>query len=100
MKKISRKTIMLALSLILCFSVSIGVVTAYFTDYESAKGGAVLKLSGQTHLEETMNGNDKTVVITNVGETDMIVRVQVIGDASKLTITAGNDWEKAGDWYY
>jgi hypothetical protein len=28
----------------------------------------------------------------------MIVRVQVIGD--KVEVTAGSDWEKAGDWWY
>lgn len=100
MKKISKKTITLALSLILCLSVGVGITKAYFTDYESAKGGAVIKLSGQTQLQETMDGNDKTVVIQNVGETDMLVRVQVVGDASKLKVTADSNWVKAGDWYY
>ena len=103
MKKINKNTIILALSLILCFTVSIGIATAYFTDYESAKGGAVLNLSGQTQLEETVLDNSKTVHITNVGETDMIVRVRIIGDA-EVTVSTG--WIKKasenGDiwWYY
>lgn len=98
MKKISKKTIIMALSLILCLAVSVGLTTAYFTDYESAKGGAVLKLSGQTQLKEDLDGNNKTVVITNVGETDMIVRVQVIGE--NVSFTPGDDWNKVGDWWY
>lgn len=103
MKKTSRKTIILALSLILCFAVSVGITAAYFTDYESAKGGAELKLSGQTKLEETVKNNDKTVVITNTGQTDMIVRVQIIGDTDKLDVSAGTGWSKSatdGWWYY
>ena len=99
MKKISKKTIILALSLILCFSVSIGIATAYFTDYESAKGGAVLNLSGQTQISETMSGNDKQVVIANVGETDMIVRVKAIGNSVTATNTSG--WVDGNDgWWY
>ena len=100
MKKISKKTITLALSLILCFSVSIGIATAYFTDYEAAKGGAVLNLSGQTKLEEKMSGNNKDIVIRNTGETDMIVRVKVIGDEARLDVS-GSGWiEGADGWYY
>ena len=100
MKKINKKIIITALSLVLLLTASVGLTAAYFTDYEAAKGGAVLSLSGQTQLEETMNGNNKTVVIKNVGETDMIVRVQVIGDGDKVNVTAGSEWEKAGDWWY
>jgi len=100
MRKISKKTITLAISLILCFAVSAGITAAYFTDYESAKGGAVLNLSGQTRLEETMSGNNKNIVIRNTDETDMIVRVKVIGDEDRLTVT-GTGWIKGDDgWYY
>lgn len=100
MKKISKKTIILALSLILCFSVSIGIATAYFTDYESAKGGAVLKLSGQTELDEHMNGNNKEIVISNTDESDMIVRVKVIGYEDRIEVS-GDGWIKGDDgWYY
>lgn len=106
MKKINKKTLLIALSLILCFTASIGIATAYFTDYEAAKGSAVLNLSGQTELKETVVNNDKTISIKNVGETDMIVRVKIIGDPKKLKITAGSDWidKKDADgtvwWYY
>ena len=102
MKKINKKIIITALSLVLLLTASVGLTAAYFTDYEAAKGGAVLSLSGQTQLEEPMNGNDKTIVIKNVGETDMIVRVQVIGDSSRLSFDAGDGWVKSESdgWYY
>jgi hypothetical protein len=100
MKKINKKIIITALSLVLLLTASVGLTAAYFTDYEAAKGGASLSLSGQTQLEETMSGNDKTIVISNVGETDMIVRVQVIGDLKKLNVSGGG-WNKGADgWFY
>ena len=84
--KNNRKLLITALSLILCLSVSIGLVWAYFTDYESARGGAVLKLSGQTWLQEDVDEKGKTISIKNVDETDMVVRVMVIGDANHLGV--------------
>lgn len=95
-----KKTIIMALSLILVMVLSTGFASAYFTDYEAAKGGAVLKLSGQTKVEEVVKDNNKTITISNTGETDMIVRVQVIGDQNRMTVVPGDGWIKDGDWYY
>ena len=98
----NRKKLITALSLILCLSVSIGLVCAYFTDYESARGGAVLKLSGQTWLKEEADEKSKTVSIKNVDEPDMVVRVMVIGDANHLGVITADGWtgpDKDG-WYY
>jgi predicted ribosomally synthesized peptide with SipW-like signal peptide len=104
MKTISKKVIVTVFSLVLLLIASVGMTVAYFTDYESAKGGAVLKLSGQTELKETVEDNNKTISIKNVGKTDMIVRVKVIGDPKKLTFNAGANWidnrEVDGWWYY
>lgn len=100
--KNNRKLLITALSLILCLSVSIGLVWAYFTDYESARGGAVLKLSGQTWLQEDVDEKGKTISIKNVDETDMVVRVMVIGDANHLGVITADGWtgpDKDG-WYY
>ncbi len=95
-----KKTIIMALSLILIMVLSTGLASAYFTDYEAAKGGAVLKLSGQTKVEEVVKDNNKTITISNTGETDMIVRVQIIGDQNRMEVTPGSNWIKDGDWYY
>ncbi len=98
-----RKLLITALSLILCLTVSIGLAVAYFTDYEAAKGGAVLHLSGQTEIVETVNDTGKTISISNTGESDMVVRVMVIGDSKKVTkITTGENWSGPDNdgWYY
>lgn len=96
------KIMVMALSLILCLTVSIGLATAYFTDYEAAKGGAVLHLNGQTEIEEKLDGKNKTISVHNVGETDMVTRVKIIGDAKHMTVTLGSDWSElqSDGWYY
>ena len=99
----NRKLLITALSLILCLTVSIGLAVAYFTDYEAAKGGAVLQLSGQTEIEETVKETGKEIAIKNTGETEMVTRVMIIGDESKVTkIDLGADWTGPDEdgWYY
>ena len=92
----------MALSLVLCMSVSIGLAVAYFTDYENARGGAILKLDGQTELHEEPSDTQKIITIKNVDKTDMVVRVMVIADESHLGVIEGNDWFGPDDdgWYY
>lgn len=97
-----KKLLVTALSLILCLTVSIGIALAYFTDYEDARGGAEIKLTGRTETEEEFDGDEKVVSISNTGETDMVVRVLAFGE--NLTFNTGNngDWADGGDgaWYY
>ena len=97
-----KKLLIMALSLILCMSVSIGFTIAYFTDYENARGGAILDLHYQTKITEKMDGNNKHISVQNVDETDVVVRVQVIGNDSRLGVIAGENWVDGGDgwWYY
>ena len=100
----NKTKLVIALSLIMCLAASVGFTFAYFTDYESAKGGAVVSLSGQTEIEETFDSNNKKVVIKNMGDTDMVVRVKVFGDEKHMTVNSTNntDWVKGSDgfWYY
>ena len=100
----NKRKLVIALSLILCLTASVGFTLAYFTDYENAKGGAVIKLSGQTEVEEEFDGNNKKVTITNTGDTDMVVRLKVFGDEDHMTVnsTGNTDWIEGSDgfWYY
>jgi len=100
----NKKKLVIALSLILCLTASVGFTLAYFTDYENAKGGAVVSLSGQSEVEEKFDGNNKEVTIKNTGDTDMVVRVKVFGDEDRMTENSTNnkDWVKGSDgfWYY
>ena len=98
-----RKLLIMALSLILCITASVGIAFAYFTDYENARGGAILNLKGQTWIDEDADKDGKTIVIKNVNEPDMVVRVMIIADKDHLgDITPGNDWSGPDDdgWYY
>ena len=99
----SGKLLITVLSLILCMTVSIGLAVAYFTDYEDARGGAILHLTGQTELTEDVDDTGKTISISNVGEADMVVRVMIIGDSDHMgEVTLGSDWSgpDADGWYY
>ena len=100
----NKRKLVIALSLILCLTASVGFTMAYFTDYENAKGGAVVKLSGQTEVKEEFDGNNKEVTIKNTGDTDMVVRLRVFGDENHMTVnsTGNTDWLEGTDgfWYY
>ena len=95
----------MALSLILCLTVSIALAVAYFTDYEDAKGGAVLHLSGQTEIKEEFDKNDKLVTVTNISEDDvnMVVRIMAFGENLQYSPENEGDWVKGeadNIWYY
>ena len=87
-------------ALLLSLVVGIGFAFAYFTDYEAARGGAIIHLGGQTELIEQMDGNNKNISVKNTGQTDMIVRVMIFGDQNKMKITAPDDWYEADGAYY
>ena len=97
------KLLIMALSLILCITASIGITFAYFTDYENARGGAVLRLKGQTWINEEADKDGKTIVIQNVNEPDMVVRVMIIADKDHLgDIELEDGWSGPDEdgWYY
>ena len=73
---------------------------AYFTDYEDARGGAVIALESESELHETPEDDKKTISVENKGYTDIIVRISVFG--SCVTGEADeSDWVQDGDfWYY
>ena len=105
MKMISKKRLFIAVfAAVLCLSVSIPASLAYFSDYESAAGGAVMRLGGETDLDEGSDKTDKHIVIQNTGETNMIVRLAIFGPEKYMTISHENGdasaWEKIGDFYY
>ena len=104
MKK--NRLLIMALSLILCLAVSIGIALAYFTDYESAKGGAVLHLGGRTEIEEKADKDKKEVTLKNTGDVDMVVRVMFFGGNQtganyEVVPDDSAGWTGSGNtWYY
>ena len=77
-RQTAKKPVLAALALVLCLSAAVGGAMAYFTDYEDAQGGAVIRLGGQTEIDEGSDTRNKHVVITNTGETNVIVRAAVL----------------------
>lgn len=78
-------------------------VFAYFTDYESAYGGAILKLEGETELQEEASTDKKVISVKNIGETDVVVRLAVYGDYIDWESSGiGDNWsrESGDDWFY
>ena len=108
MKNINKR-LLTVFALVLSLSVSIGAVLAYFSDYEEASGGAVLNLGGKTELEEGEDKSQKDIVIKNTGETNMLVRVAILGEGVKYfkeqPAYSSEDWATSEDengvlWYY
>ena len=100
MKKMN-KAKMALFAFVLCLSVSVGATLAYFSDYEEASGGATLGLGGQTEITEGSDEANKHIVISNTGETNMIVRLAIFqNDYLTVTLEKSGDWEKVGDFYY
>ena len=96
----NRKVKLLIASILLVALAAPAAVLAYFTDYEEAHGGAVLKLEGETTINETPKDAKKTISIKNTGKTDVVVRVAIYGDYLGDIDCSADDWTKDGDWYY
>ena len=99
MKKINNK-ILILFALVLCLSVSVGASLAYFSDYEEASGGATLNLGGKTEMSEGESSNEKNIVITNTGKTNMIVRVGIYGPEEMADVVNTKDWLVGSDGFY
>ena len=99
----NRKMKLLVVGLLLVALVLPAAAYAYFTDYEDAWGGAVIKLEGETKIHEEASTDKKVVSIENTGDTNVIVRVGIFGDyISGITFENKKDWthKDGDDWYY
>lgn len=100
MKK-SKRMILMIMALLLVVAVSLTATAAYFTDQEEAVGGLPILLGEQTEIEEELDGLNKHIKIENKGETDVVVRVRIIGDTDRrMKVTPEDGWVKKGDFYY
>ncbi len=99
MKKRIRRIFQVCL-LIAVITVPAHLVFAYFTDYEAARGGAIVGLTGQTEIYEEVTDTEKVVRIRNVGETNVVVRVAIEGSYMN-SVTPSEGWIQDGNfWYY
>jgi len=100
MKLAKNRSILIIIAMALVLSLSVGMTFAYFSDHTAAKGEAIVNLTGKTEIVEKVKDDKKTIVIKNIGNTDVLVRVAVYGP-SAMTVTPESGWtEKKGDFYY
>ena len=102
MKK--RDAILAVLAVILVLSASIGAASAYFTSYAEARAGYVVHMGYETVIDEDVQGNVKTVRITNqagqgtaAGTYPVFVRVKVYyGSDCAVNVPETANWSKSG----
>ena len=99
MKTVNKKLSLLVIAMVLVLSLTVGLTLAYFSDYTEAKGGAKLALGNKTEITEDVTKDSKTVYVTNTGETNVVVRVMIVGPTG-MKVTAEGKWEPHGDYYY
>ena len=99
MKTVKKNIFLLVIAMVLVLSLTVGLTLAYFSDYTEAKGGAKLALGNTTEIKEDVTKDSKTVYVTNTGETNVVVRVMIVGPTG-LKVTASGKWEQHGDYYY
>lgn len=101
MKTIKSRTILLVIALTLVLSLSVGLSLAYFSDYANAEGGAKLSLGATTEIDEEVDPDTgaKSVWVNNTGDTNVVVRVAIVGP-TQMEVTAAENWVKNGDYYY
>ena len=86
---------------------SVGGALAYFTATDTAKGGITLNIKPGTSIEETAEGANKLIFITNTGDGDattedatVYVRVWVSYGGDQTVNVGGTNWSKGSDGYY
>ena len=99
MKTVKKNIFLLVIAMVLVLSLTVGLTLAYFSDYTEAKGGAKLALGNKTEITEDVTKDSKTVYVTNTGETNVVVRVMIVGPTG-MKVTAEGKWEPHGDYYY
>lgn len=87
-----------------------GTAYAYFTSQTQASGGHSLELGFSTEIDEPIDENgEKTISMTNTGDTDIMVRIQLFygsGVNNTINVTPGAEgtdsrWtNQDGVWYW
>ena len=109
MKKINLILAVLAVVLVLC--ASIGAASAYFTTYADARGGYVIHMKYESEISEDVEGNVKSVKISNYptgpnpvnGIYPIFVRARVFAgnDVNVAVKTDNTYWDgPTGDYYF
>ena len=107
-----RVALTVSAALVISLGVAAGTAWAYYTDTTKAAGKIQDKYNPnppKTEVNETPDGANKVISVTNTGDVDAMVRVKVFDpqiDGVELTFEAAPGWTQAvsdndeGWWYY
>lgn len=107
-----RVALTVSAALVISLGVAAGTAWAYYTDTTKAAGMIQFKYNPnppEPEVNETPDGANKVISVTNTGDVDAMVRVKVFDpqiDGVELTFEAAPGWTQAvsdndeGWWYY
>lgn len=107
-----RVALTVSAALVISLGMAAGTAWAYYTDTTKAAGMIQFKYNPnppETEVNETPDGANKVISVTNTGDVDAMVRVKVFDpqiDGVELTFEAAPGWTQAvsdndeGWWYY
>ena len=107
-----RVALTVSAALVISLGVAAGTAWAYYTETTKAAGMIQFKYNPnppKTEVNETPDGANKVISVTNTGDVDAMVRVKVFDpqiDGVELTFEAAPGWTQAvsdndeGWWYY
>ena len=79
MTKTSKRFIIIGLAALLTVILCAGPAYAYFTAVTSATGEKAITLGYSAETDEDFDGEDKAITMKNTGDTDVMVRVILLG---------------------
>lgn len=79
MTKTSKRFITIGLAALLAVILCAGPAYAYFTAVTSATGEKAITLGYSAETDEDFDGEDKAITMKNTGDTDVMVRVILLG---------------------
>lgn len=96
--QLTKRVSIIAVATALCLVAFAGTALAYFSDLTIANGQKSINLGYSTETVEEKDGLDKHIVMTNTGDTDVMVRVQMFyptsdPDTIKVTVE-GTNWRE------
>ena len=99
MKK--RSIVLSVLAAVLILSLSVGSALAYFTTFTTVDGNAPFKAGNITRIDESYEGNVKSVWITNLSSSkeSVFIRARVFS-AVPVSVSGTEKWSQHGEYWY
>lgn len=97
MTKTSKRFITIGLAALIAVILCAGPAYAYFTAVTSATGEKAITLGYSAETDEDFDGEDKAITMKNTGDTDVMVRVILLGVQPREGVDisiAGSGWAK------